>query len=396
MDNCTISPKLFHLLLAPVRSLLQTATVKHQSNWHLRKFSAYTHFGLSLYAQFAKVESANALLEELNDLAPATPASSLRQLLDFDWIDPYTGGAVQLNQSSFSRANTKRSYRLWRTCFEGLWPLALRQLPCHKFEGLGQIIAVNGSLFDCLTRMAWATYRTNCCKVKGHFFFDLGSVPTHLVLTTGTGSEREALRQNLQPNITYIFDRGYNDYSLFAAVRENKAHFVTRLLSNASYRVAQTLALTHPQIQAGVQRDEAIYFNNDEHKGLWRLVTVHSHNGEQFQYLTSRFDLTAQMVADLYCYRWEIETFFWWIKSHLQLRHWYSECENGLLIQIYAALIAYILLKLYGLYSGRTTAHQMPLHYVRWVRRHLAEQQNPDKKQAYLAFLGIANTVMVT
>ena len=73
----------------------------------------------------------------------------------------------------------------------------------------------------------------------------MGCLPTKLVLTTGKGSERDVLRQNLQANATYLIDRGYNDYSLFAKVREAQAHFVTRLLVNASYTQAATNIDTH-------------------------------------------------------------------------------------------------------------------------------------------------------
>jgi hypothetical protein len=59
--------------------------VTHKSDWHTRKFSATQHFLLSIYAQLMQVESANALLEELNDVA--TQPTNLRQLLSFDTID---------------------------------------------------------------------------------------------------------------------------------------------------------------------------------------------------------------------------------------------------------------------------------------------------------------------
>ena len=396
--NFTISPKLFHLLVAPVSSFLDHAIVKHNSNWHVRKFSARAHFLLSLYAQFTRAESANALLEELNDVAAASSASShsLRQLLAFDFIDTVTKQSVQLNQSSFSRANAHRSYQLWRTCFEKLWPRPLQHLPRTKLEGLGQVVAVDGSLFDCLTRMAWAVYRTDGSKVKGHFFFDLHGLPTKLVLTQGKGSEREVLHQNLPARTTYIIDRGYNDYSLFAAIRAEKAHFVTRLLSNACYTIVENFSLTAAQTRQGIEADYSIYFNSDSGKSLWRVVRCQALDGTHFEYLTSRFDLEATTIVELYRYRWEIETFFWWIKSHLQLRHWYSENENGLLIQLYAALIVYVLLKLYGLYSSKATAHQMPLKFVRWIGHHLFESSSYSHATAYLTFLGFANSDTVT
>ena len=61
----------------------------------------------------------------------------------------------------------------------------------HGVEGLGRVVAVDGTLFDCLPKMSWASYRSTKNKLKGHFFFNLDGLPERLVLTAGTGSERD-------------------------------------------------------------------------------------------------------------------------------------------------------------------------------------------------------------
>ena len=55
-------------------------------------------------------------------------------------------------------------------------------------------------------------------------------------------------------------------------------------------------------------------------------------------------DLPALAVADLYRQRWQIETFFRWIKQNLKIKAFYGTSENAVLIQIWTALIAYLLL----------------------------------------------------
>jgi hypothetical protein len=45
--------------------------------------------------------------------------------------------------------------------------------------------------------------------------------------------------------------------------------------------------------------------------------------------LNFRFELPALTIVQLYLKRWEIKTFFWWIKRHLQLAYFYSECDKG-------------------------------------------------------------------
>jgi len=49
-------------------------------------------------------------------------------------------------------------------------------------------------------------------------------------------------------------------------------------------------------------------------------------------------------VAELYRRRWQIELFFKWIKQNLKVKTFYGSSKNAVLIQIWTALIAYLLL----------------------------------------------------
>jgi putative transposase len=66
--------------------------------------------------------------------------------------------------------------------------------------------------------------------------------------------------------------------------------------------------------------------------------------GKEYVFLTNLPDLPALAVADLYRQRWQIETFFRWIKQNLKIKAFYGTSENAVLIQIWTALIAYLLL----------------------------------------------------
>jgi hypothetical protein len=390
MSNFTINPNRFQWLVAPLLTILDAAIDGHKSDWHCRKFSARTHLLLSLYAQLSHAPSANALLEELNDtgLAPQS-ARNLRQMLAFDGLDPHTLQPITLNQSSFSRANAHRSWRLWRYCFHQLWSVAARHCQLKQLAGLGDIVALDGSFLDCLPRMTWALYRKDSPKLKGHFFFNANGLPEKMVLTTGKGSERDVLRQHLRKGSTYVFDRGYNSYDLFDHLSQAACYFVTRLLANASIQIICSSTLDAEQHQQGIVGDHTIRFKNDASARLYRLVEYRTASGEVRQYVTSRTDLTSQQIVELYEWRWQIELFFGWIKTHLQLRHWYSENENGILIQLYAALISFLLLKLFAQTCGEREMRQMTVTMVRWVQRHLFDPLSPDQLQAYLSLIGL-------
>ena len=69
--------------------------------------------------------------------------------------------------------------------------------------------------------------------------------------------------------------------------------------------------------------------------------------GKEYWIATDRFDLTAEQVATAYKLRWDIETFFGWWKRHLHVYHLIARSEHGLMMQILAGLITYLLLAIY-------------------------------------------------
>ena len=62
---------------------------------------------------------------------------------------------------------------------------------------------------------------------------------------------------------------------------------------------------------------------------------------------TDRFDLSAEDVAAIYKLRWDIETFFAWWKRHLKVYPILARTEYGLMVQLLAGLITYLLLAIY-------------------------------------------------
>ena len=70
-------------------------------------------------------------------------------------------------------------------------------------------------------------------------------------------------------------------------------------------------------------------------------------NGTKSWVATSRYDLTAEQIALIYKLRWDIEIFFGWWKRHLRVYHLIARSEYGLMVQILAGLITYLLLAIY-------------------------------------------------
>ena len=58
-------------------------------------------------------------------------------------------------------------------------------------------------------------------------------------------------------------------------------------------------------------------------------------------------DITAEEIADMYKERWEIESFYRWIKQNLNVPVLFGTTQNDVFSQLFAALITYVLLKIF-------------------------------------------------
>ena len=62
--------------------------------------------------------------------------------------------------------------------------------------------------------------------------------------------------------------------------------------------------------------------------------------------LTNDLTRIAVEIATLYKSRWQIELLFRWIKQHLDIRKFLGTNENAIRLQVLAAMIAYLLLRI--------------------------------------------------
>src|SRR5205807_8399535 len=135
-----------------------------------------------------------------------------------------------------------------------------------------------------------------------------------------------------------------------------RSSLVARVKDNTAFTVAEERPRTPAARQAGVVRDVVLAkLGTDHHKDVVgrpvRLVIVRRTKGdgseEELWLVTDRLDLPAELVALAYRYRWSIELFFRWFKCILGCRHLLASDANGVAIQVYAALIASLLIVLW-------------------------------------------------
>lgn len=270
-------------------------------------------------------------------------------------------------------------------------------LPSAKEAALAGLIAVDGTLLRALPKMAWAVWQdAEHRAVKLHVAFGVfAGAPLAATLTAGNGSERDAWRQLAQPGGFYVCDRGYADYSLFCELDERGVGFLVRLQENAVYEVERERELTAEDRAAGVVRDVLLKrLGTEKHNALLerplRVVEVADGKSDhRWILVTNAQELSAELVAVAYRYRWQVELFFRWLKCVLGCRHLLSENRNGVTVQVYLAVIASLLIALrLGVKPNKRTLEMLQHLFnggasIEEVQRHLEKlprQTGPPRK----------------
>jgi hypothetical protein len=234
------------------------------------------------------------------------------------------------------------------------------QLPLAEHAALAQLIAVDGSLWPALPRMAWALWQDDqprAAKRHGAFAV-LRQGPVDVTVTAGNGSERAEWRRLVQPGGFSVVDRGSVDDRLFQELHDLPCRFLWRVKDNAAYEVQEERSLTPAALHAGVVRDAVRRrWGTAHHTRVlpqpFRMVQVATGKRRQdgtldvLVLVTHRLDLDAELLAVAYRYRWAVERFFRWVKGVLGCRHWLSQGLNGVRRQVYAAFIASLLIRLW-------------------------------------------------
>jgi hypothetical protein len=99
---------------------------------------------------------------------------------------------------------------------------------------------------------------------------------------------------------------------------------------------------------SGVQADQIITVNGfyalkDYPEKLRRIRYFDAETKKRLVFLTNTFTLPAQVIAELYKCRWQVELFFKWIKQHLRIKAFYGTTENAVKTQIWIAISVYVL-----------------------------------------------------
>lgn len=199
-----------------------------------------------------------------------------------------------------------------------------------------------------LNLFPWGYYaRTGRAALKLHLLLSLkGNLPAWGAITQPNLPDMKMLDQiPLERGAFYIMDRGYLDFVRLYHLHQAGAFFVVRSKHHVSWTVCQSRKVDKA---TGLRCDQTVRLKSSWSKKsfpepLRKIRVYDSENKITLVLLTNNFDLPAQVIAELYRRRWQVELFFKWIKQHLRIRSFFGRSQNAVRSQIWSAISVYLL-----------------------------------------------------
>lgn len=297
-------------------------------------------------------------------------------------------GVARASLGSLSEASTVFDSDLLKNIIQ---ELSLKLPNVSKINGfdnsMGTLTAVDGSLIEATGKMAWALWQTDRNGIKVHCQYEiLKGVPVDMEVTDANANEKTVLSSNLQADRVYVLDRGYAKYSLLEDITKAKSSFVCRIRDNAIYRTIEDKELTEKAEKQNIAFDRTVDLGGETAETILknvRIVAVRCNptapksrtggrggprQGQLIYIATDRFDLEPETIATIYKRRWTIEIYFRFFKHILGCRHLISQNRNGIEIQMYAAIIACMLIALWtGRKPTKITYEMVSFYFMGWA-----------------------------
>jgi putative transposase len=354
------SPTIFSALVEPLdRRRFDAIVTRRNGDAYDKSFFSWNHLLALIYAQFSDLDSLRALEAGWN-------ANSQHH---------YHLGCGALDSSTLADANKRRPVAVFRDAFELVAGLLDRQ--CRS-EGRAFLRLIDSTPVPLGKICRWAKSNGRIRGMKVHLVYDpYHDLPRVLDITDANVNDAQIGRTAaIIPEATYVFDKGYAHYRWWAAIHQARSVFVTRPKQNMGLRVLATRPLAQTQGEGFVVlADEEVALSSRGDSKLpmpLRRIRIERDNAKAISLLTNDTKRSAVEIGALYKGRWQIELLFRWLKQHLKIRKFLGANQNAIKLQIYAAIIAYALLRLAA--KTKKVAHPI-LRFTDLVRKFLFERR---------------------
>ena len=325
---------IFARLLEPIsRRWFQGVVDDLDGDAYDKSFKSWPHLVALIYAQVSGLGSLRGLIAGFN----ANPHHH------------YHLGVCPLARTTLSDANARRPVALFRRTFEMLVGKADRHT---RREGAAMVRLIDsspiplGKLCDC------AKWNGRIHGMKMHVVYDpIGDVPRNVTVTPANINDVEIGRRTpIERAMTYVFDKGYCRFDWWQKINNHAAFFVTRPKTTMRLRAQAIRPMEKPRGDGFTIIEDAevrLVSKGDSRLAMpLRRIKVRRDEAGLITLITNDLTRSAVEIAALYKSRWQIELLFRWIKQHLRIRKFLGNNDNAIRLQILAAMIAYLLLRI--------------------------------------------------
>ena len=260
----------------------------------------------------------------------------------------YHLGTQPVARSTFAEANEKRPASFFEALFGRVYSRCRPIAPKHKFKFKNKLFSLDETTVSlCLSLFPWARFRKTKAGIKINTLLDHdGYLPAFVSISEAKRHEPKTAKAIHLPKGSIVaMDKAYIAFAWLFSLTGQGVFFVTRMKKGARYKVVKRNRVNR---RLDVTSAQVIWLTGpkwaDYPAALRRIGYRDKGTGKHYVFLTNNFDLSARTIADIYKERWQIETFFRFIKQNLKIKSFIGNSPNAVLSQVYVALIAYLLL----------------------------------------------------
>lgn len=369
--NFTGQPVLTQLLKLMDKSKICNIAQKMHTNRYTKHLDGYSHLVVMLYAVICHLRSLREVV-----LAFESHPSRMNHF----------GLSHMVYRSTLSDANKRRPSEffgaIYRSLYQRYAPLLSDSLTKRELNSKLYVMdSTTITLFSQILKGSGRNSKNSKKKggIKAHTIIEEDTaLPVMVDFTAAAVSDHDLMEQLFKlPQGSFLaFDMGYLDYYVWKRLTDAGYRFVTRLKSNANFRIIQqnkcpdehvigdqiiefsynkkverpmtTEELSHrrgrrpksgvvmvTEHKKGTFRCRRVLRRTDDGKGLVEFVT---------NVMTAN-EMTAEQVCETYRRRWTIEKLFRRLKQNFPLKYFLGDNVNAIEIQIWVTMIAYLLLR---------------------------------------------------
>ena len=256
-------------------------------------------------------------------------------------------GLKSVDYSTLSKRLGELNYLIVKRIFE-LIVSRLNRAARRKLKLKKELLAIDSTTITVgKNRLPWALYHGERSGIKLHVSFTNSSgMPLQVIETTGLKHDGPIGVELEDKRFIIVADRAYFSINKADRYAITKQDFVIRLKENIQLNRKKSLKRATVE-GSNIVADFTCTFGTAQKqtKKRHRVVEFTDYEGAIVRVVTNLRDVTAEEIAGMYKERWAIESFFRWIKQNLNVPVLFGTTKNAVFSQLFAALVAYVLLK---------------------------------------------------